>query len=97
MATISMIDAIGEPAMLEMLAEEASELTQAALKASRVLRGENPTPVTAAEALTHLVEEYTDVVQCALELHMQTDLVQMKNKHDRFEERWRREHGKRTL
>lgn len=29
MAKISMIDAIGEPAMLEMLAEEASELTQA--------------------------------------------------------------------
>lgn len=51
MATISMIDAIGEPAMLEMLAEEASELTQAALKASRVLRGENPTPVTAGKLL----------------------------------------------
>ena len=77
MTEISMVDAIGEPAMLEMLAEEASELTQAALKASRVLRGENPTPVTVAEALTHLVEEYTDVVQCALELHMQTDLMRI--------------------
>lgn len=41
-----MIEAIGSPAMLEQLAEEATELAQAALKAARILRKENPTPVT---------------------------------------------------
>ena len=42
-----MIEKIGKPAMLEQLAEEAAELSQAALKLARVIRNENPTPVTA--------------------------------------------------
>ena len=40
-----MIEKIGTSAKLEQLAEEAAELSQAALKLARVLRGENPTPV----------------------------------------------------
>lgn len=36
----------GEPALLEQLAEECSELAQAALKLARLERGENPTPKT---------------------------------------------------
>lgn len=40
---IEMIDIIGRPAMLEQLAEEASELAKAALKLARIDRGENPT------------------------------------------------------
>lgn len=60
-----MIEKIGTPAMLEQLAEEAAELSQAALKLARVLRGENPTLVTRREARKHLMEEYTDVFQCA--------------------------------
>lgn len=36
-----MIEKIGTPAMLEQLAEEAAELSQAALKLARVLRGES--------------------------------------------------------
>lgn len=46
MTEISILDAIGEPAMYEMLAEEATELAHAAQKMARILRGEKPTPVT---------------------------------------------------
>ena len=48
--------------MLEGLAEEAAELAQAALKLARVIRDENPTPVTAEEAEGHLAEEIVDVL-----------------------------------
>ena len=82
-----MIEKIGTPAMLEQLAEEAAELSQAALKLARVLRGENPTPVTELEAWKHLVEEYTDVYQCAMELHIPVDWIQIHEKEKRFMER----------
>ena len=62
-----MLEAIGSAAMLEQLAEESAELAQAALKVARILRGDNPTPVTLKEAEEHLVEEYTDVYQCVME------------------------------
>lgn len=55
------LDTIGKPATLELLAEECSELAQAALKYARILRGENPTPVTEDEAVSHLTEEIADV------------------------------------
>lgn len=55
------LDTIGKPATLELLAEECSELAQAALKYARILREENPTPVTEDEALDHLTEEIADV------------------------------------
>lgn len=51
-------------AALEQMAEEASELAQAALKYARILRGENPTPVTEREAMGHLSEEVADVLVC---------------------------------
>ena len=38
-------------AVLEQMSEEAAELAQAALKYARILRGENPTPVTEREAM----------------------------------------------
>lgn len=41
-----MLEKIGLPAMHEQLAEEATELAKEALKMARILRGENPTPVT---------------------------------------------------
>ena len=44
-----MIDEIGEPAMLEMLADELVECAHEALKLARVKRGENPTPRTEKE------------------------------------------------
>lgn len=54
---LQVIEAIGLPAVLEQCAEELAELTQATLKMARKLRGENPTPVTHAQAAEHLHEE----------------------------------------
>lgn len=79
-----MIETIGTPAMLEQLAEESAELAHAALKAARVLRDENPTPVSYKDAVTHLNEEFTDVFQCAQELNLIIDSRQMNEKNKRF-------------
>lgn len=48
-----------------LLAEEASELAQAAIKMCRVHNINNPTPKQDAEAYNDLVEEYTDVLNVA--------------------------------
>lgn len=61
---INIMEEIGEPAVLEQLAEECSELSKAALKLARILREENPTPVTRAEARAALTEEKQDVMNC---------------------------------
>lgn len=61
-----MVEKIGRAAMLELLAEESAELSQAALKMARIMRGENPTPVTRMQAEKNLIEEYTDVRLCAI-------------------------------
>lgn len=76
--------------MLEQLAEESAELTKAALKLARIKRKENPTPVQSDEALSNLIEEYTDVVQCARELHLKPSEEQIKTKEERFKKRWKR-------
>ena len=55
------IGRIGLAATLEMAAEECCELGHAALKLARVVRGENPTPVTMAEARENFLEELADV------------------------------------
>ena len=83
-----MKDNIGPAAMLEQMAEEAAELAQASLKLARIIRDENPTPVTYHEAASHLVEEYTDVIQCAEELDLEPDRKQIAQKKDRFFERY---------
>ncbi len=84
-----MIEKIGEPAMLEQLAEECTELAKAALKLARIERKENPTPVTEQEARENLEEEYTDVLQCGNELALWPNLKQIDAKEKRFEERWK--------
>lgn len=86
-----MIEKIGAAAMLEQLAEEATELAHAALKLARIERGENPTPVLKEDAMDHLIEEYTDVVQCAEEFSLVPNREQIKLKKMRFEERWKEE------
>ena len=86
-----MIEKIGAAAMLEQLAEEATELAHAALKLARIKRGENPTPVLKEDAMDHLIEEYTDAVQCAEELRLVPNREQIKLKKMRFEERWKEE------
>ena len=73
-----MLEHIGEPAMYEQLAEECAELGQAALKMARVLRKENPTPVTEDEASAMVLEEAADVWNCMNEVGITTnDLIGM--------------------
>ena len=48
--------------LLTGLAEEATEMAQAALKCRRALTQINPTPVTLPDAMTKLVEEISDVL-----------------------------------
>lgn len=47
--------------LLIQLAEEASELAQAATKLYRATHGNNPTPVSAEDARAALIEEIADV------------------------------------
>lgn len=55
------IDCMPLNELLCQLAEEASELAQAALKLRRVYDRTNPTPVPKEDALKHLYEEIADV------------------------------------
>lgn len=56
------LKAMTERELLEQLAEEASELAQAALKLIRAAElSNNPTPNTKENAANNLVEEYYDV------------------------------------
>ena len=73
-------DYLSDAEILAQLAEEASELTQAALKLRRVLDGTNPTLVEYEKAMVNLIEEYGDVVTCLNELDISYDsfLVALK-------------------
>lgn len=84
----SMVDLVGEAATLEQLAEELTEAAHAALKLARILRGDNPTPVTEEQARESLREEFSDVYQVArMELHLRPDFEQMARKRVRLCER----------
>lgn len=85
-------DIIGLPATYEQLAEEAAELAQASLKLARVLRKENPTPVTLGEAMDHVIEEYSDIVLMATHLKLYADKDIMEQKNSRFYSRWMESH-----
>lgn len=75
-------------ATYEQLAEECAELGKAALKYARILRGENPTPVTKADALESINEEWSDVYQIAhLEIGLTANINQMETKALRLKER----------
>lgn len=70
------------------LAEEASELAQAALKLRRVLDGTNPTTRTYEEARANLVEEAADVY-CILGLILNAeDHAEIYNTINRKTKRW---------
>lgn len=56
---------LGRTEVLAQLAEEAAELSQAALKLRRAIDGTNPTPVAKPEAMRSLQEELADVLLCA--------------------------------
>ena len=66
--------------LLDQLAEEATELAHAALKASRILRAENPTQVTLHEAESMAIEEWTDLCLVAdvIGLNLDEDIYDAK-------------------
>lgn len=53
---------LSKACLYEQLAEEATELAQAAIKMGRILRGENPSPVTPHFAEHMIIEEYNDIM-----------------------------------
>ena len=59
-----LIEKVGEPAALELLAEECVELAHAALKLARIERGENPSPLEREECIEKVIEEMADVRIC---------------------------------
>lgn len=59
---LKVTDFLKQDELLAGLAEEAAELSQAALKLRRVLDGRNPTPKTYREAVRELNEEIADVL-----------------------------------
>lgn len=62
--------------LLAGLAEEAAELSQAALKLRRTIDKRNRTPVSTSEASRALNEEFADVVVCAAALGLDRDEVE---------------------
>lgn len=91
-----MIEKIGKAAMYEQLAEECTELAQAALKAARIIRDENPCGRTPKEVDEMLTEEFTDVYICCSELNMQVDMDVWNQKMERFKHRWEEAHKEET-
>ena len=57
-------DILPKTEILAQLAEEASELAQAALKLRRALDGTNPTPKSVEECLENIQEEMANVFVC---------------------------------
>lgn len=55
------IDCLSTEELLCQLAEEASELSHAALKHRRTLSDTNPTPVSKEDSIKNLLEEIADV------------------------------------
>ena len=66
-------DYLPKTEILAQLAEEASELSQAALKLRRALDGNNPTPKSVEECEQNFVEEYADVFLCIYALLEEED------------------------
>ena len=66
---------ISELAVLMALAEEASELSKAAMKYARA-KGllDNPTPISVAQAENDLIEEFNDVLSCIWVLNKMPNL-----------------------
>lgn len=63
-AKMSVVLSITDKEALAALAEEATELAQAALKLRRAMDSVNPTPVTRIAAEVQLAEEVADVKVC---------------------------------
>ena len=83
-------DILPKTEILAQLAEEASELTQAALKLRRALDGTNPTPKSVEECQKEFEEEYADVVNCIIALDCMDDAAfeRMRKIQHEKEARW---------
>jgi len=82
--------------LLAGLAEESSELAQAALKLRRCYDQTNPTPVPEEEAIEHLYEEIADVllyINC-LSINMQDVAEKIHAKSERWVARLKETSGK---
>lgn len=72
----TLVDAIGVPAMFEMMAEEATELSYACQKFARYLRGENLVHgKTEQEMIDNVHEEMADVYVTLRELRRVTKYI----------------------
>jgi NTP pyrophosphatase (non-canonical NTP hydrolase) len=58
----TVVDKMPVASLLEGMAEECAELAQGALKLARIIRGENPTPVTKEAAIQWVQEEIADLM-----------------------------------
>jgi NTP pyrophosphatase (non-canonical NTP hydrolase) len=81
-------DQLPEEELLAQLAEEATELAQAALKMRRILDGRNPTPVRLSEAWANLQEEIADVLNCLQVLDISTNDQEYQETIRQKQERW---------
>lgn len=79
--------------VLTQLAEEAAELSQAALKLRRAITGTNPTPRSVQECEQGLIEELADVNTCLtvldvkMELEWETAVTMISKKMARWAQR----------
>lgn len=84
---------LSERAILEQLAEEATELAKASLKLIRACSHENPTPVTPEEAYIGIIEECADISNCLVAMGFDTNKERwliaktMREKQQRWVER----------
>lgn len=92
---------VSEIDRIDQLMEECSELLVACSKRKRALKGTNPTPVTAEEALQEIKEESQDVlnVLCAMgllafERPEEGSTTRMKEKMARWKARKEAKNGK---
>jgi hypothetical protein len=74
--------------LLAQLAEEATELAQAALKMRRKLDGRNPTPVPLSQAYDNLTEEIADVRLCLRVLGFDPSAPNYNKMEERKLRRW---------
>lgn len=66
-----LMESVSKKDLCIMLAEEASELAQAAIKVVRLDSETIPTPIEAEKAWENVVEEYTDIMTAAAALGIQ--------------------------
>lgn len=81
-------DYLSPPELLAQLAEEAAELSQAALKLRRAMTGYNPTPVTVDDAVANLIEEVADVNSVLSFLLSDGDIAEREEIKQRKHKRW---------